>query len=174
MRHLFILRHAQAAQSQSGEDKHRPLTKQGLADALALGQTMKAKGYIPDFVIGSPARRAQQTAKKVLEATGPCQTVSPATAYYTTIAQLYELIKMVDAKYQGVLLVSHNPSVHGLAKFLAGLGPDDAMYRLRSDYKECTLTVLECPIDSWSTLMPSQNDLSDLLIQGRDFTGHIS
>jgi phosphohistidine phosphatase len=170
MRRLFLLRHAQAAPAQNTEDRHRSLTKDGVATAAVLGQLMKTKGYIPDFVICSPARRTQQTLRKILEATGDVPAIYPQAVYYTTVGQLYEVLKQVDGNHHNVLLVSHNPSIHGLAKFLMGLGPGNITSRLIADYSECTLTVLDCPIDGWSTLMPNQNDLEDLLIPGKDFS----
>jgi phosphohistidine phosphatase len=78
---------------------------------------------------------------------------------------------MVDGNKQSTLLISHNPAIHMLAKFLCGLGDDVMIRQLKANYKECTLSVFKCPIDGWMTLMPSENDLEDLLIQGRDF-GH--
>ena len=173
MRNLYLLRHAQAAQPQGTEDKLRPLTRQGMADALALGKLMKAKGYVPDFVICSPARRTQQTLRKLAETLGDMPSVFPPVAYYSTTGQLYDTLKQVEASKRDLLLISHNPSIHGLARFLVGLGNEEALMRLNIEYPECTLSVLECPIDSWSTLLPSQNDLADLLVAGRDFTGAV-
>lgn len=173
MRTLFILRHAQAAHPQGAADKHRPLTQQGMADAIALGRLMRAKGYKPDFIICSPARRTQQTMRKILESIGETQTVMPPAAYYTTTGQLYDLLKSVNGNVQNLLLISHNPSVHSLVRFLVGLGHDESIMRLNAEYQECTLSVLDCPIDGWATLMPAQNDLADLLVPGRDFTGKI-
>jgi phosphohistidine phosphatase len=152
---------------------HRPLTPQGMADARALGQLMKARNYQPDFVICSPARRTQQTLRKLSESLGEMPGISPPGVYYTTMGQLYDEIKQVDGNVRNLLLISHNPSVHALARSLAGLGTDDSILRLNAEYPECTLSVFNCPIDGWMTLMPGQNDLADLLIAGRDFEGRI-
>jgi phosphohistidine phosphatase len=169
MRRLLLLRHAHANTPPGVDDKHRPLSAQGMNDALALGKLMKAKGYIPDFIICSPARRAQQTMRKLLESFGDIPAVQPPSAYYTSTGQLYELLKMVDGNKQCALLIAHNPSIQALGKFLCGLGDDAVVRRMRSEYKECTLSVFKCPIDGWMTLMPNENDLEDLLIQGEDF-----
>lgn len=171
MRQLYLLRHAKAAQPQGTEDKFRPLTREGLADADALGQLMKAKGYVPDFVLCSPARRTQQTYKKLSEHLGEAPMLSPACLYYSATGQVYEEIKKVDPNARKLLVVSHNPTIHALAKFLAGLGINDDVLRLNIDYKECTLTALKCPIDGWSGLEPNCNDLMDLLVPGVDFGG---
>jgi phosphohistidine phosphatase len=173
MRYLYLLRHAEAAPVQAGgDDKFRPLTTSGMATASALGAAMKAKNYIPDFVICSPARRTQQTLRKLCETMGDFPAVYPPAAYYTTMGQLYELLKGVDENKNRVLLISHNPSIHALVRFLAGLGVGQAMEDIRQDYRECMMTVLECPVESWSALMPAENDLHDVLLPGRDFSGN--
>ncbi len=169
MRRLFLLRHAQAASAHNTEDRHRPLTREGIAAATALAGLMQDRGYIPDFVICSPARRTRQTLQKITEVIGDIPAIYPSTAYYTSIGQLYEMLKQVDSNYHSVLLVSHNPSIHGLGKFLMGMGPGEIVSRLNIEYRECTMTVLDCPIDGWATLTPNQNDLEDLLVPGRDF-----
>jgi phosphohistidine phosphatase len=169
MRQLFLLRHAEAAPARNSDDRHRQLTRAGLATALALGKLMKAKNYIPDFVVCSPARRTQQTFRKLCETLGDIPAAYPPAVYYSTMGQLYETLKDIEKSRQRVLLVSHNPSIHALARFLAGIGMGQAMEDLRHEYRECTLTVLECPIDDWSALIPEQNDLYDLLVPGRDF-----
>ena len=169
MRYLYLLRHAEAAKPAGVEDKHRPLTPRGMADALALGQLMKAKGYTPDLTICSPARRTQQTLRKIQESLGELHALLPPAAYYATTGQLYDLMKQLDNKKKSVLLISHNPSIHGLARFLAGIGSEESMASLSTQYRECTLSVFECAIDGWSDLMPSANDFADLLIPGRDF-----
>ena len=132
-------------------------------DALALGQTMKARGYIPDFTICSPARRTQQTWRKLQESFDPVETVSPESAYYTSAGQLYELLKQVNPNRLCVLLISHNPSIHTLARMLSGLGHSELLVRLNGGYPPATLSILKCPIDGWSTLMPSENDLEDII-----------
>lgn len=171
MRYLYLLRHAKAAQPQGTEDKHRPLTKEGLADVDALGELMKAKGYIPDMVLCSPARRTQQTYKKLCDHIGERPVQYPPALYYSTTGQIYEEIKKADPNKRKLLVVSHNPTIHALARFLVGLGTDQNQLRLSAEYKECTLTVLECPVDGWLSLEPNRNDLMDLLVPGVDFKG---
>ena len=174
MRQLYILRHAQAASPQGVDDKHRPLTRQGLADARALGQLMDRMEYKPDYILCSPARRTRQTLAKIQETLGPDTPVGYASGlYFATTGQLYDHLKRVDSKYRNIMLVSHNPSVHGLARFLTGLGPPDLLMLLELDYRECTMAALDCPIDSWASLLPAQCDLKNLLIPGKDFRGEI-
>ena len=131
MRQLYLLRHAEAAPARNSEDRYRPLTGAGMAMAHELGRLMKARNYIPDFVVCSPARRAQQTLRKLCETLGEIPAISPPAAYYSTMGQLYECLKEVDGRSRNLLLVSHNPSIHTLARFLAGIGIGQAMAQLR-------------------------------------------
>lgn len=163
MRRLLLLRHAETAAPPGVDDRHRPLTQKGANDALELGRVMKERGYVPDFTICSPARRTQQTWRKLQDSFGMVETVSPESAYFTTTGQLYELIKQVNPNRLCVLLVSHNPSIHTLARMLSGLGHGDLLIRLNGGYPPATLSVFKCPIDAWSNLMPSENDLEDML-----------
>src|SRR3954453_9424386 len=58
-RRLVLVRHAQAAQGEVDAD--RTLTERGARQAAAIGAWLAQTGLIPDRVVVSPARRAQQT-----------------------------------------------------------------------------------------------------------------
>lgn len=169
MKRLYLLRHAQAATPQGVDDIHRPLSHTGTGQALAMGMHMRDKGYIPDVCICSPARRTQQTMRKLFESIGERPFVSPRSAYYTSVGQLYELIQAAPDRAQSVLLISHNPSIHALARWLVGIGEAKQVERLSAGYSECTLTVLQCSLEHWSELKPDYNDLIDLVVPGEDF-----
>jgi phosphohistidine phosphatase len=57
---LVIVRHAEAAPG--SPDELRPLTRQGLEQARALGQRLRDAGVTPDAVLSSPLLRARETA----------------------------------------------------------------------------------------------------------------
>ena len=60
-RTLVILRHAKAERPAELADADRPLTQRGHADAAAAGAWLAARGYRPDLVLCSPAKRTRQT-----------------------------------------------------------------------------------------------------------------
>src|SRR5262249_13960879 len=60
-RTLVILRHAKAEAPNRAADLERSLTERGHADAGAAGAWLVARGYLPNLVICSPARRTRQT-----------------------------------------------------------------------------------------------------------------
>ena len=63
------MRHAKSDWGTPGErDLDRPLAKRGQRDAPRMGKWLRAQGLVPDLVLASPARRAQETASKVCKA----------------------------------------------------------------------------------------------------------
>lgn len=160
-RRLFLMRHAQAAPGP--EDKTRSLTPQGLAEAEAQGRAMRAKGYIPDLILCSPARRTRQTLQQILAGLGEIKTAFPEVAYYATVGQLHGLLRQADDRARQVMLVSHNPTIHGLAAFLTGDGPEEMVQSLALGYREGTLSVLEYDGESWDGLQPGGCRLVDLM-----------
>src|SRR5947199_719058 len=60
-RTLVILRHAKAERPTGVADIDRPLTGRGHEDAAAAGAWLASRGYAPDLVLCSPAKRTRQT-----------------------------------------------------------------------------------------------------------------
>jgi broad specificity phosphatase PhoE len=72
---FYLIRHAESvANTQphlvNGRTNHTPLSEVGIEQATLLGQTLLAKGIIPDEVHASPAVRTLQTAEHALKAMG--------------------------------------------------------------------------------------------------------
>jgi phosphohistidine phosphatase len=57
---VLIVRHAEAAPGKP--DELRPLTVEGQEHARALGERLRADGFVPEAIITSPLLRAVQTA----------------------------------------------------------------------------------------------------------------
>jgi broad specificity phosphatase PhoE len=65
MRDLYLVRHGQAAGGPSGMDRDFFLTKEGTAQANALGRNLKEAGVSVDLIYASRLTRARQTAEIV-------------------------------------------------------------------------------------------------------------
>lgn len=118
-RTLVILRHAKAASPHRTADVDRPLTSRGHADAAAAGAWLTQRGYVPDLVLCSPARRARETWHGVALAL----TTAPYVRYELDIyaasaAGLRDLVSAVSDELLTVLLVGHNPAVSQLSSLL--------------------------------------------------------
>lgn len=122
-RQLWLLRHAKAEQNDSIEDFDRALKKRGKQAAQRMGEWLLQQQLIPDLVISSPAKRAINTAVRVLEAMNASD--MSITEDKRVYAEGFERLKTVLAECprdaQRVLLVGHNPDLEDLLIYLIGV-----------------------------------------------------
>ncbi len=121
---LLVLRHSKAVHEPGLRDEDRGLTKRGLRDAKAAGETIREAGLIPDRVLCSAALRTRQTWQQVSAALG--QTADQAkvsyesSLYYADADELLEAVRHGPDKAGTVLLVGHNPAAQELVVDLTG------------------------------------------------------
>lgn len=117
---VLFLRHAHAVDAFGLQDEHRWLSERGREEALAFGQSLAQRSWIPNQVWTSPKVRAVQTCELVLRALQvPHDAVEafPDLAYGTTAAGL----GCLDQADEGsrVLLVGHEPLIRSMAAHFA-------------------------------------------------------
>ena len=61
MKRLLVFRHAKAGPHDVAHDKERALIDRGRNDAALMGRAMGDKGYLPDLVLCSSAKRTMET-----------------------------------------------------------------------------------------------------------------
>jgi phosphohistidine phosphatase len=161
---LFILRHALAEWPEGMEDRDRPLAQSGHRDAQALARKMKQKNYRPDLVLCSSARRTRETYAPIHDLWPDVKVDYLEQLYLASTGGLYEMLKGGDDAYDNVLLIGHNPGIHGLVQLLTGEGNQDLMVRVLTGYQAGCLSVLECDCVIWADLMPGACRLADLFV----------
>lgn len=116
---LVLVRHAEAVEpAPETPDHERSLTEQGVEDARALGQWLKAQGVRPDSVLCSTAARTRETWAGLTESTGFGTLVDHDQRIYDATADdLLEVVREHDAG-RVVVLVGHAPGVPHLAATL--------------------------------------------------------
>ena len=131
MRELILLRHAEAMQiALGGSDRARPLSLRGEQEAREAGAWLRGQGAAPDAVLSSPARRAQMTVERVLDAlfAHAAPSLIPKLVpeiYDATPGALIALLEQHVASARQVLLVGHNPGMEQLlALLVSGRSPD--------------------------------------------------
>jgi phosphohistidine phosphatase len=115
---LILLRHAHAEpQSSGGTDTERGLSPRGEAEADAAAAWLAQHGT-PARVVVSPARRARDTATRVLSGASDIETREDARIYAATPGDLLDVI--ADHRdCDRLMLVGHNPGFESLAALLA-------------------------------------------------------
>lgn len=118
-REIILLRHAHADPPGPGMgDAERALSLRGQAEADAAGQWLSQHAFRPLRVVCSTARRARETAERVLAAAGFVETRHDERIYEATPGTLLQVIED-QGDCPCLLLVGHNPGFEELAALLA-------------------------------------------------------
>jgi phosphohistidine phosphatase len=150
-RTLVILRHAKAERPVGLADLDRPLTERGHADAAAAGAWLAAKGYRPDVVLCSPAKRTRQTWHGVavaLAGSSAPEVRYERDLYYSGTERVLALVRSVPVGAATVLVIGHNPTVSLLSAAL-----DPAAARDSDGLRTSGIAVHVLDGD-WSTCVP--------------------
>ncbi|MBV5304084.1 MAG: histidine phosphatase family protein [Chlorobium sp.] len=145
MKTLYLVRHAKAGSSHSG-DFDRMLNETGRKAAHVMGELLDEKGVVPDYVLASPANRALTTAEIFCEILGyPVERIEQRMEIYEGGARrLLSILQQVGDSYNTVLMFGHNPTMTLLVDLLAGCAHEGMA--------TCGVVRLECESDSWGNL----------------------
>jgi phosphohistidine phosphatase len=121
---LILLRHARATTS-DWSDAARHLSPEGRIQAEVTGRRLARDGIVPDVVACSATARTIETWDAISAAVGGDPAVYYSEDLYRGyIPELVEVVRVLGADAQGVMVVGHNPTVSAAAAFLAGPGSD--------------------------------------------------
>jgi phosphohistidine phosphatase len=157
MKTVCFIRHAKSSWDQAGlADIDRPLNIRGKTTAPFMAKIMADKGYVPDLIITSTAKRARQTAKYFRKQYGiKKQDVKYEPGIYGGDEQaIFEILRKVDAAVGTVFLFGHNPTMN----YLASLFSEDRIH-----VPTCGILVVELPIDQWSAIQSDHTALKHFI-----------
>ena len=159
---LYLLRHAKARWADPGtRDYDRPLDLSGRADADLIAASMLLSGYMPDRVLCSGAKRAQETwevAAKHLRV-GDVRYID---GLYSSDSAGYVDIIRDEAGGGSALVVGHNPMMEDLAMALSRDGEQEAMDAVAAGFPTSGLAVLRFST-SLDKIAPEDGYLEDFL-----------
>ena len=162
MRTLMLFRHAKAVPARSGmRDRDRSLDSRGLKEAPQIGAYMAHHRLVPDHALVSPARRTRETWTLAAQAFNP----APATSFEERIYEaspetLLDVIRERDTANPVLVVVGHNPTLHGVALMLIASGDLIAREKLREGLPTSGLVIIEFAFESWRKLHPQAGRLS--------------
>ena len=158
---LYLLRHAKSSwQDASIQDFDRPLAPRGEAAAPRMGAYMAQHGISPQLILCSPATRARQTLTLVLPQLPSEATVEFEDALYLAAAgSLLARLRRIQANTSRVMVVGHDPGMHGLAVELSGKGDAASLRRLARKFPTAGLAVISFTMSQWSQIKPQAGRL---------------
>ncbi|MDF3302230.1 SixA phosphatase family protein [Streptomyces tropicalis] len=160
-RRIVLFRHAKADWPQV-TDHERPLAERGRMDAAVAGRRLADSGIPLDLALCSTAHRTRETWKlAVHELPHRPKTVYEERIYEASPGELIAVLNEIPDDVQSVVVIGHNPGIHGLAEVLSGSAEGDARERMgRRGFPAAAFAVLSCD-GSWKSLEPGAAALVD-------------
>ena len=162
MLRLTLLRHAKSNwEDPELDDFERPLSKRGLKAAPEVGRELARLGPLPDRVLCSTAVRTRATLALVLaELDGPPPKISYEDSLYLALPELMlEDIQDKAGEARHILVVGHNPGMHGLALALTGDGKRKDIQAMAAKFPTAALAHLTFDTDDWGQVRPGTGTL---------------
>lgn len=160
-RRIVLFRHAKADWPQVS-DHERPLAERGRMDAAVAGRKLADTGFPFDLALCSTAIRTRETWKlAVQELPHRPKTVYEERIYDASPGELIAVLNEVPDDAQDVILIGHNPGVHGLAEILSTPAGGEARERMnRRGFPAAAFALLSFD-GSWKSLEPGAATLTD-------------
>ncbi|MFG2608110.1 SixA phosphatase family protein [Streptomyces sp. NPDC048514] len=158
---IVPFRHAKADWPQVS-DHERPLAERGRKDAPIAGRKLADTGISFDLALCSTAVRTRETWKlAVHELVHRPKTVYEERVYEASPGELIAVLNEIPDDVRKVILIGHNPGVHGLAEILAGSAEGDARDRMnRRGFPAAAFALLSFE-GPWKALEPGTATLTD-------------
>jgi len=151
VRRLTLMRHGDAQwKDPEVADFARPLNRRGSSEAEAMGRRLADLMLVPDLIISSPARRAQQTAELVSRelALAPRSIRFEEALYLAGAQEILKLARAIGPRLPHLMIIGHNPGISELAHLLA---PSTDMSGLAT----AAFSSITFEVDQWSAVGPT-------------------
>ena len=172
MKRLLVFRHAKAGPHDEKRDKQRDLVDRGRTDSARMGRAMRERGYVPDLVLCSTAKRTAETWNHAAPALAAKPDVEFLDSLYdASETRILKCIRAVRKSAPVLLCIGHNPGLERLARQLARK-PTNAEERscytaMVEKFPTAALAVLDFDSDAWTDICPSEGALTDFLTPGK-------
>ncbi len=122
MKHLFLLRHADAIRDNETTDKERIISDKGISEIQLLAEELKSvTNFQCDLVLCSSATRTTQTWKELSKCGSYNFPVEyKDNLYNPTLKNFITTLKEVNDDVSSILVISHNPTISEFANYITG------------------------------------------------------
>ena len=145
MKQLLLLRHAKSSREDPElDDFDRPLAPRGLNAAPRIGREIATRGWLPQSVLSSPAKRTRETWSLVAaELPDPATVTFPKALYMATPERLLTQVRKIPESVTALLVIGHNPGLEQFARRLAASDSEpEALARLAEKFPTAALVRL--------------------------------
>jgi phosphohistidine phosphatase len=168
MKRLVVFRHAKAGPHDEAHDKQRALIDRGRNDAALMGRAMQDRGYLPNLILCSSAKRTVETWEHAAPALGKKPDVRFLDELYDAPENsLLKTIRGVKEIAPVLMYIGHNPGLENLARKLVRK-PNNAAEMKRASAMEkkfptSAVAVIDFDVKAWSYIDFGEGTLSDFL-----------
>lgn len=149
---LLLVRHGKSDWGNLDlKDFDRPLNKRGKENAPEMAERLVNKGFKPDLLVSSPAKRAKSTAKYFAEAYCFEQIQYENTIYEANTTALLKVVNDLNDSADKVLMFGHNPGFTDFANELCNAD----IYNIPT----AGMVLISFPFDSWQLVSRGTGDL---------------
>jgi phosphohistidine phosphatase len=168
MKRLVVFRHAKAGPHDEAHDKARALIDRGRNDAALMGRAMRDKGYLPDLVLCSSAKRTVETWEHAAPALGTKPEVRFLDALYDAPERsILKTIRGVKDSAPVLMYIGHNPGLENLARKLMRKATDAAEEKrgaaMEKKFPTSAVAVVDFDMTAWGDIDVGKGALSDFL-----------
>lgn len=159
-RRLVLMRHAKAVEDDVTGDHARVLSARGREDATGLGEWLRAQEFPAAQIYCSTATRTRQTLE-LLDSRAPV--ILSDKLYLATTGDMFHLAQQADDANETLILIGHNPGMHGLLAYLTGTCANEADEdRMLLKFPTAAAAVLTFNLPHWAGLTPRSGQLDVL------------
>jgi len=154
MKTVYLLRHGKSNWDveTSVTDQERPLARRGTKAAQRMGRFLARGGIVCPFVVSSPAVRAHETARLVIDAAGwRCRLRLAPELYGASEIDVLSCIRATPDTEETLLLVGHEPTWARVTMMLVGGGA--------VRFPTAGLARVTCQVDQWAEIRPGCGEL---------------
>lgn len=153
MREILVLRHAKSRWDEPDSGDHdRGLAPRGIEAAKRMGRLIRKRGWLPDRILCSTARRASATLELAMRAWPDASSIplDHARALYLASPEaLLAVVREQPAETGRLLLVGHNPGLGAFVQWLAGTGDAATLAAVAGKFPTAALARLSLEGVSW-------------------------
>ena len=124
-----------------------------------MGAVLKQLNFAPERILCSPAKRTRETLSLISPYVKDAEVTFDDELYLTSQETLLARLKAVPLGTKRVLMIGHNPGMHGLALMLAGTGDAKSISRLEDKFPTAALATFTFPQTAWRDLVPASGHL---------------